>query len=83
MAAQSQKPLTIIRRGQVERRTGLSRSSIYAKLRPNPKRPSDYDPTFPRPVSVGARAVGWIEEEVDLWLSRQVEKSRESEGGAQ
>lgn len=82
MAVQIQKPLTIIRRGQVERRTGLSRSSIYAKLSPNPKRPGDFDPTFPKPVSVGARAVGWIEEEVDDWLAGQVYKSRKVEGGA-
>ena len=50
--------LTIIRRKQVEARTGLSRSSIYAKLRHNPKRPNDYDPSFPKPVGVGSRAVG-------------------------
>lgn len=79
MAAQIKDALTIIRRNQVEARTGLSRSTIYAKLRCNPKRPSDYDPTFPRPVSLGAKAVGWIEAEVDAWLAGRVEKSR---GGA-
>ncbi|GEM_PF-1204421 len=51
MAAQIQNALTILRRKQVEARTGLSRSTIYAKLRRNPKRPSDYDPTFPKPVT--------------------------------
>ena len=76
MAAQIQTALTILRRKQVEARTGLSRSSIYAKLRHNPKRPGDYDPTFPKPVSVGAKAVGWIEAELDQWLAAQVEKSR-------
>lgn len=76
MAVQNQSPLTIIRRKQVEVRTGLSRSSIYARLRHNPKRPSDYDPTFPKPVSVGAKAVGWIESEVDAWIAAQIEKSR-------
>jgi len=76
MAAQIQKALTILRRKQVEARTGLSRSSIYAKLRRNPKRPSDYDPTFPTPVSVGTRAIGWIESEIETWLACQVEKSR-------
>lgn len=74
MAAQSQ--LTILRRKQVEARTGLSRSTIYAKFRPNPKRPADYDPTFPTPVSVGAKAVGWIESELDAWLVAQINKSR-------
>lgn len=78
MVAQINTALTIIRRKQVEARTGLSRSSIYARFRQNPKRPGDYDPTFPKPVSVGARAVGWIEAEIDSWLNAQVEKSRKS-----
>lgn len=78
MAAQLQTALTILRRKQVEARTGLSRSTIYAKLRQNPKRPSDYDPTFPRPISVGAKAVGWLSHEIDAWLTAQVEKSRKA-----
>lgn len=76
--AQIKSALTILRRRQVEARTGLSRSSIYAKLRHNPKRPGDYDPTFPKPVSVGAKAVGWIEAELDAWLAAQIEKSRKA-----
>lgn len=78
MAAQNQNALTIIRRKQVEARIGLSRAAIYAKLRRNPKRPSYYDPTFPKPVSVGARAVGWIEAEIDAWLTAQIAKSRKA-----
>lgn len=76
MAAQIQSALTILRRKQVEARTGLSRSTIYAKLRHNPKRPGDFDPSFPKPISVGAKAVGWIEAEIDAWLTAQIEKSR-------
>lgn len=79
MAAQLQTALTIIRRKQVEARTGLSRSTIYAKMRRNPKRPADYDPTFPLPINLGGgKAVGWIEGEIDAWLTAQVEKSRKS-----
>lgn len=66
----------ILRRKQVQARTGLASSTIYAKLRQNPKRPGDYDPTFPRPISIGAKAVGWIEGEVNDWLNAQIEKSR-------
>lgn len=77
-AIRDAKEIRILRRKQVEARTGLSRSSIYAKLRHNPKRPSDYDPTFPKPVSVGAKAVGWIEAEISEWLTAQVEKSRKA-----
>ena len=79
MAAQLRDAIervTILRRKQVEARTGLSRSSIYARISPNPNRPGDHDPTFPKPVSLGAKAVGWVEAEIDAWLSAQVEKSR-------
>ncbi len=76
MHIQIRAALTILRRRQVEARTGLSRSAIYAKLRQNPKRPSDYDPSFPRPISVGAKAVGWIESEIEAWLTAQINKSR-------
>jgi prophage regulatory protein len=76
MAAQIQSALTILRRKQVEARTGLSRSSIYARLRQNPKRPGDYDSTFPKPISVGAKAVGWIEAEIDEWVRERIAASR-------
>ena len=76
MAAQIQSALTILRRKQVEARTGLSRSSIYARHRQNPKRPGDYDSTFPKPISVGAKAVGWIEAEIDEWVRERIAASR-------
>lgn len=69
MAAQLQTALTILRRKQVEARTGLSRSTIYERIRAG---------TFPAPVSLGAKAVGWIEAEIDGWLAAQVEKSRKA-----
>jgi prophage regulatory protein len=78
MAAQIQSALTILRRKQVEARTGLSRSTIYSKLKHNPKRPCDFDPTFPVPISIGAKAVGWIEAEIDAWLTAQIAKSRKA-----
>lgn len=72
------RPKTIIRRTQLEKKLGLSRSTIYGKLKPNPKRPSDYDPTFPKPIPIGAKAVGWILEEVDAWLDAQAAKGRDA-----
>jgi len=71
---QIQNALTILRRKQVEARTGLSRSSIYAKIRGN--RDGEHDPTFPKPIQLGTKAVGWIEAEVDDWIAAQVKKSR-------
>lgn len=64
----------ILRRRQVESRTGLSRSSIYARLKMNPKRPGDFDPSFPKPIPLGSGAVGWIETELEAWLMAQAKK---------
>jgi len=62
---------TILRLPAVQARTGLSRSSIYLRISQN---------AFPRPVSLGggprARAVGWIEAEINEWLTNRVESSR-------
>lgn len=67
----------ILRRKQVQARTGLSVSTIYAKLRQNPKRPGDYDAAFPKPIRLGGtKAVGWIESEIDAWLESLIAKSR-------
>ena len=61
---------TILRLPDVKRSTGLSRSTIYLRITQG---------TFPRPVSLGGRAVGWLEAEVQQWLERRIEASR-SEG---
>ena len=53
---------TILRLPQVRARTGLSRSAIYLRISKG---------NFPKPVSLGGRAVGWVEAEVDDWLTRQ------------
>jgi len=58
---------TILRLPIVKARTGLSRSTIYVRVS---------DGTFPKPVSLGARAVGWLESEIDAWLSARIEASR-------
>ena len=59
----------ILRLPSVKALTGLSRSTIYLRISNN---------EFPAPISLGARAVGWIESEIEAWLSAQVEKSRKA-----
>ena len=56
----------ILRLPVVKSRTGLSRSSIYQHVA---------DGSFPRPVSLGARAVGWVESDIDGWISRKITES--------
>jgi prophage regulatory protein len=67
----------ILRLPAVKARTGLSRSTIYLRVS---------EGRFPKPISLGGRAVGWVETEVDNWLQQQIETSRQaaalSNGGA-
>lgn len=49
----------ILRRSEVEQRTGLSRSSIYAAMA---------DGTFPACIALGKRSVGWDASQVDSWI---------------
>ena len=66
----------ILRLPEIMSRTGLSRSTIYLRISQG---------TFPKPVNLGARAVGWIEAEIDEWLNHQIEASRKAtlEAGGQ
>jgi prophage regulatory protein len=50
------RPRKILRLAQVRERTGLSTSSIYAKIAAG---------AFPKQVPLGPHSVGWIEEEID------------------
>lgn len=68
----------ILPRKEVEARTRLSCSAIYAKMTPNPRRPGYYDPTFPKPVKIGVRAVGWVESEIEGWIAAQIDKGRKA-----
>lgn len=56
----------ILRRPEVEARTGLSRSTIYAWMDLN---------EFPRPVKLGARLVGWKQSDIDAWLAARETKA--------
>jgi prophage regulatory protein len=64
VANKNQEKLSILRRKQVEKRTGLSRSTIYLRIQ---------EGTFPRPIKLGARAVGWLENEIEAWLAARLE----------
>lgn len=57
----------ILRLPVVKNRTGLARSTIYLRMS---------EGTFPKQVSLGGRSVGWVESEVESWLSQRIEESR-------
>jgi prophage regulatory protein len=60
---------SILRLPAVKARTGLSRSTIYLRVS---------EGRFPPPVALGARAVGWLESELEAWLSSVIEQSRKA-----
>ena len=50
----------ILRRDQVSELTGLARATLYAKIA---------DGTFPRPIRLGSRSVGWRLSDIDEWIA--------------
>ena len=64
-------PATFLRMTQVKARTGLSRSTIYLRIKAG---------EFPAQVSLGLRAVRWLEIDIERWIAAQVERSRTHRG---
>ena len=56
--------IAILRRPQVEIKTGLSKSAIYSGMQ---------DGSFPRPIRLGPRTVGWIDVEIDEWVQAKID----------
>ena len=58
---------TILRLPAVKSRTGLSRSTIYLRIA---------EGSFPKPIALGVRAVGWLESDIEAWLASRIKESR-------
>lgn len=61
------KKSSILRLPVVVKRTGKSRSSIYADIKKK---------QFPTPIQIGAKSVGWLESEIEDWIQNQIAQSR-------
>lgn len=57
--------LAILRRKDVEQITGLSRSSIYAGIQKS---------TFPAPIRLSSKSVGWVANEVQAWIQEKIDR---------
>ncbi len=55
----------ILKLPDVMERCALSRSSIYSYIQSN---------NFPKPISLGERAVGWLESEICGWIAERAEQ---------
>jgi len=54
----------IYRRTDIEKQFGISRAGIYNMMA---------EGRFPKPVKLGERAVGWLEEDLKNWLDNMQE----------
>lgn len=54
--------IRLLRRPEVEKAVGLSRSAIYAAMDRG---------DFPRPVRIGLRAVAWPLNEIEQWIENR------------
>jgi prophage regulatory protein len=61
------KKTNLIRRGEVQARTGLARSTMYELIKRG---------DFPGPVKISERAVAWCEDEVQAWIDERIERNR-------
>jgi prophage regulatory protein len=57
----------LLRLPQVKATTGLSKSSIYARIS---------EGTFPKQIPLGPRLVVWVESDIQNWISEQVSAAR-------
>ena len=56
--------IRFIRRKEVQVKTGLGASAIYAMMKQD---------KFPKAITLSERRVAWIESEVDQWIVERIE----------
>lgn len=62
----------ILRLPKVEEKTGYKHTTIYEMVKAG---------SFPTPISLGPRAVGWVESEIDEWIDGRILASRKTKRG--
>lgn len=63
--------IQILRLNQVKEICGLSRSTIYAAVKRG---------EFPPPIPLGARAIGWLSNELDAWVQSKAARTGTTKG---
>ena len=59
--------LKLLRLSSVKSVTGLSKSTIYARIA---------EGTFPKQIPLGPRLVVWVESDIQNWITEQVSAAR-------
>lgn len=68
-AVERRRRRRILRLPEVQERTGLSRSFIYNHMEVG---------SFPKPIPLSERSVGWLESDVEAWIDARVAKRDEA-----
>jgi prophage regulatory protein len=55
--------MRVLRRRATEVKCGLSKTVLYDKLK---------KASFPKPVKLGPKSVGWLESELDQWIEARI-----------
>jgi prophage regulatory protein len=66
-------PRTVLRIVDVERQTGLARATIYYFIKRG---------MFPRPIPLGLKSVGWLQEDINQWVRDKIAKRAAKAGEA-
>ena len=64
---------SILRLPAAKAATDLSRSTIYTRMAAG---------TFPKPIPLGERAVGWVSSEINAWIQQRIAESRKTSEAA-
>jgi prophage regulatory protein len=59
----------ILRWPELQHKVGYSRSNVYRLIDQG---------HFPPPIKLGARAVGWLESEVNAWIQDRIDLTRQT-----
>lgn len=58
-----QRSKRILRLPETEYRTGLKKSTIYERVASG---------DFPKPINLGSRAIGWLEQDIEDWIDARI-----------
>ncbi|MBI9092599.1 MAG: AlpA family transcriptional regulator [Desulfobacterium sp.] len=61
--------MKILRCKEVENKVGLRHTKLYMMMN---------EGTFPKPIRLGPRSVGWVESEIDEWLLEKIKERDQS-----
>jgi len=67
MKVKEKNMFQVLRRPDLEKVTGLGRSSIYSMMQ---------NGIFPQPIKLTRHSVGWLEHEVQAWLENRISATR-------